>query len=142
MEGKHSGNGLISQMIVTKVGASTNHSGVIGETLDTKEEVTTVAVVQIFTPISTVTNPTTKAIGCTMGTPIQVATSMEEAIDTRDRASTKDNERLEHLVNLLSPQVMVDQAKVPMMSSFMTERSSKSVNYQPGQLKKSILRSD
>lgn len=142
MEGKHSVSGLISQTIVTKVGVSTNHSGVIGETLDTSEEVTTVAVVRISTPVSTATNPTTKAIGCTMETPIQVATSMEGAIDTKDRASTKDNERLEHLVNLLSPQVMVDQAKVPMMSSFMTERSSKSVNYQPGQLKKSIPWSD
>lgn len=142
MAGKPSVSDLIYRTIVTKQGISTNHSEDTGETQGTNEEDTMEVAVLITIRLITASNLTTKAIGCTTETLTQDAISTAATIDISDRASIRVKERSEHLVSLLSPQVMVDQAKEPTMSSFMTGKSNKDVNFQPGQLKESILRSD
>ena len=136
---RHKEDDLIIRTIATKLGDQINLYEETGETLATSEVVTTVVVVPTIISLTIASNPTTEATGCTTVVSTQVAAS---TIASSDRVSTRASARLELQADLLIPQVMVDQAKVPLKSSSTTGTNNKGVNCQPGHSKRSILRSD
>ncbi len=140
---------MITRTIANRLGEATLIQGATGELLATEgTEVVATTVAVDLTTISRIlalltTTAMVVATGCKTAT---FTRAMKAEATTTDRVkvrgSTKALVKLEHLVELLSPQVMVDQERRRLMTSSTIETINKSVNFQPSLLRMSTLRSD